>query len=100
MKLELVCKNNSQHSFILVDCQFYLFLGRIQASSTGERLKVLGYPFNKIHVSTMTRAIETAQLISESLPDVPVEQCALLEEGAPVPPDPPVGHWKPEVYVS
>lgn len=48
----------------------------------------------------MARAIETAQQISTSLPNVPVEQCALLEEGAPVPPDPPVGHWKPEVYVS
>ncbi|KAI5753569.1 hypothetical protein M8J77_001409 [Diaphorina citri] len=73
-------------------------LGRSQALATGKRLKVLDYPFNKIHVSTMSRAIETAQLISQSLPDVPVEQCALLEEGAPVPPDPPVGHWQPEVH--
>lgn len=73
-------------------------LGRTQANSTGERLNVLNLPFNKIYVSTMSRAIETASLISKNLPGVPVEQCALLEEGAPVPPDPPVGHWKPEVY--
>lgn len=47
----------------------------------------------------MTRAQETAQIIQACLPNVPVESCSLIEEGAPVPPEPAVGHWKPELYV-
>ena len=29
-----------------------------------------------------------------------VEKCDLLREGAPIPPEPPVGSWKPAQYVS
>lgn len=47
----------------------------------------------------MTRANETAQIILTSLPNVPVTDCCLLEEGAPIPPEPPVGSWKPEPHV-
>jgi hypothetical protein len=47
----------------------------------------------------MKRANETAQIILTSLPDIPVSDCCLLEEGAPIPPEPPVGSWKPEPYV-
>lgn len=31
---------------------------------------------------------------------VPTKDCNLIREGAPVPPEPPIGHWKPEVHVS
>ncbi|CAH0549607.1 unnamed protein product [Brassicogethes aeneus] len=30
--------------------------------------------------------------------DVPISHCDLLREGAPVPPEPPIGRWKPELH--
>lgn len=77
-------------------------LGREQAEMTGLRLNEIGklYKFNKLHHSTMIRAIETAEIIRTKLPkDIPVNVDPLLCEGAPIPPEPPVGHWKPEFYV-
>ncbi|KAG1682197.1 Serine/threonine-protein phosphatase PGAM5, mitochondrial [Nymphon striatum] len=71
-------------------------LGRAQAKLSGQRLKVLGFQFSKIIASTMTRAAESAQIISASLPDVPLESCEMLREGAPIPPEPPIGNWRPE----
>ncbi|XP_017774431.1 PREDICTED: serine/threonine-protein phosphatase Pgam5, mitochondrial-like isoform X2 [Nicrophorus vespilloides] len=73
-------------------------LGRMQALSTGERLKELGFPFTDMVKSTMSRAQETGTLISKALPSVPVENSDLLREGAPVPPEPPIGDWKPEPH--
>ena len=49
----------------------------------------------------MSRARETCDIIRKYLPDdLPVEQTDMLREGAPYPPEPGVGHWKPEKYVS
>ena len=48
----------------------------------------------------MPRALETADIIHKHLPDLPRESDALLCEGAPIPPEPPVGHWKPEKHVN
>lgn len=48
----------------------------------------------------MTRAQETADIIHKHLPDLPRESSDLLREGAPIPPEPPVGHWRPERHVS
>lgn len=73
-------------------------LGRKQAAWTAERLKQLKVPFTELVKSTMTRAQETGAIIQTSLSSVPVENCSLIEEGAPVPPEPPIGHWKPEYY--
>lgn len=67
---------------------------------TGERLKELGFPYTSIIRSTMTRATQTAKLIQKYLPDVPVKDCSMLEEGAPILPEPPHSTWKPEYYVS
>lgn len=75
-------------------------LGRKQAEWTGKRLKELNMPYTEIVKSTMARAQETADIITSSLPNVPTKSCKLLEEGAPIPPIPEVGHWKPENYVS
>lgn len=75
-------------------------LGRKQADFTGNRLKALNFDWTKMIRSTMTRAQETGKIISQSLPDVPVESCSLLEEGAPIPPEPPIGHWRPEKSAS
>jgi serine/threonine-protein phosphatase PGAM5 len=48
----------------------------------------------------MTRAQETGKIISESLENIKMKDEFLLEEGAPIPPEPPVGHWRPEASVS
>ncbi|XP_021925691.1 serine/threonine-protein phosphatase Pgam5, mitochondrial-like isoform X2 [Zootermopsis nevadensis] len=71
-------------------------LGRKQAKLTGLRLQELSMPYTRLVRSTMTRANETAQIILSSLPAIPVSDCCLLEEGSPIPPEPPIGSWKPE----
>lgn len=73
--------------------------GRKQAAISGERLKELDIEFDKIIRSTMTRAQETAKIISLSLPELKMLDDSMLEEGAPIPPEPPVGHWRPEISV-
>ncbi|XP_028914088.1 serine/threonine-protein phosphatase PGAM5, mitochondrial isoform X2 [Ornithorhynchus anatinus] len=71
-------------------------LGREQAELTGRRLATLGLKFDKIVHSSMTRAAETTDIISKYLPGVRKISTDLLREGAPIEPDPPVSHWKPE----
>jgi len=71
-------------------------LGREQARYAGERLKELGFDYNKIVISTMTRAKETGEIISEMFPDVPVEHTDLIREGFPAPPRPPLKGWEVE----
>ncbi|XP_026495749.1 serine/threonine-protein phosphatase Pgam5, mitochondrial isoform X1 [Vanessa tameamea] len=72
-------------------------LGRQQADLTGKRLADLDIKWDLLVRSTMTRAQETATIIAKHLPqDIEVKDCQLIEEGAPVPPEPPVGHWRPE----
>lgn len=67
---------------------------------TGKRLKELGHDYTHLTVSTMTRAKETASIIQGFLPSsVKVTHCSMLEEGAPIPPEPPVGDWRPEPHV-
>ena len=83
----------------LYSCLFY-FAGREQAEMTGKRLKELNYPYTVMVNSTMTRATETANILAEHLPKVPRKSCDLLREGAPYPPEPPLGSWRPEVSVS
>ncbi|XP_065170544.1 serine/threonine-protein phosphatase Pgam5, mitochondrial-like isoform X2 [Atheta coriaria] len=78
--------------------RFLTKLGVQQAESTGVRLKQLSLPYTDMVRSTMTRAQQTGELISNSLPDIPVRNCDLIREGAPVPPEPPVGHWRPEPH--
>ncbi|XP_030316157.1 serine/threonine-protein phosphatase PGAM5, mitochondrial isoform X1 [Calypte anna] len=71
-------------------------LGREQAELTGQRLASLGLKFDQIVYSSMTRATETTEIISKHLPGVKKISTDLLREGAPIEPDPPVSHWKPE----
>ncbi|XP_009316968.1 PREDICTED: serine/threonine-protein phosphatase PGAM5, mitochondrial [Pygoscelis adeliae] len=71
-------------------------LGREQAELTGQRLASLGIKFDQIIHSSMTRATETTEIISKHLPGVKKISTDLLREGAPIEPDPPVSHWKPE----
>ncbi|XP_063820777.1 serine/threonine-protein phosphatase PGAM5, mitochondrial isoform X2 [Pseudophryne corroboree] len=72
-------------------------LGREQAELTGQRLASLGLKYSQIVHSSMTRARETTDIISRYLPGVTKSSSDLLREGAPIRPDPPVCHWKPEV---
>ncbi|XP_078410638.1 serine/threonine-protein phosphatase PGAM5, mitochondrial isoform X2 [Cetorhinus maximus] len=71
-------------------------LGREQAELTGQRLASLGLNYDILIHSSMTRAKETAAIISKYLPDLEMMSCDLLREGAPIEPVPPVSHWKPE----
>lgn len=71
-------------------------LGREQAEYTGHRLAALGLKYDVLIHSSMTRATETANIISKYLPGVELVSCDLLREGAPIEPVPPVTHWKPE----
>ncbi|XP_075541005.1 serine/threonine-protein phosphatase PGAM5, mitochondrial-like isoform X1 [Dermacentor variabilis] len=86
-------KGESDKDFTLTE------LGRKQADLTGQRLKHLGVPFSRLVHSSMTRAIETAEIIHKHLEALPMESCELIREGAPVPPQPPFGTWKPEAKV-
>uniref|UniRef100_A0A6G1SMS7 Serine/threonine-protein phosphatase PGAM5, mitochondrial n=1 Tax=Aceria tosichella TaxID=561515 RepID=A0A6G1SMS7_9ACAR len=71
-------------------------LGWEQAEFTAKRLKELSIPYAKIIQSSMTRAKNTASVISKHLGDVPVETCDFLREGAPIKPVPESGNWRPE----
>ncbi|KAG8291855.1 hypothetical protein J6590_051761 [Homalodisca vitripennis] len=74
----------------------YIWSGREQALLTGKRLQEFAHKYKHLIVSTMTRAKETAALIQESLPNnLKVIHCPLLEEGAPIPPEPPVDFYNP-----
>ena len=77
-------------------------LGRQQADLTGQRLKelelVAGAKYTVLHQSTMTRSMETAAIIKNHLPHVPVKTDPLLCEGAPCWPDPPVHLWPNSYY--
>lgn len=76
--------------------RFLTPLGREQAELTGQRLAVLGLKYDLLIHSSMTRATETANIISKHLPGVDLVSCDLLREGAPIEPVPPVTHWKPD----
>ncbi|XP_012671399.1 serine/threonine-protein phosphatase PGAM5, mitochondrial isoform X2 [Clupea harengus] len=76
--------------------RFLTMLGREQAELTGQRLSVLGMKYDILVHSSMTRATETANIISKHLPGVDLLSCDLLREGAPIKPVPSVGHWKPD----
>ncbi|XP_054276833.1 serine/threonine-protein phosphatase Pgam5, mitochondrial-like isoform X2 [Macrosteles quadrilineatus] len=79
--------------------KFLTPIGKEQAAMTGKRLKELGHNYTHLTVSTMTRAKETASIIQGFLPSsVKVTHCSMLEEGAPIPPEPPVGDWRPEPH--
>lgn len=76
--------------------RFLTPLGREQAELTGQRLAALGLKYDLLIHSSMTRATETANIISKHIPGVDLVSCDLLREGAPIEPVPPVTHWKPD----
>lgn len=76
--------------------RFLTSLGRAQADLTGQRLKQLELPYAALISSTMTRALETAKLIHKHMPELTHITDDSLREGAPIPPEPPIGTWRPE----
>ena len=74
-------------------------LGRSQAEMTGLRLAELSLPYTHILHSDMTRAVQTAGIIAQQLPQVKVlPSDGILREGAPIKPEPKVDSWKPDTY--
>ena len=67
---------------------------------TGERLRQADIVYDEIVHSTMERAVQTAQIIHDSLPNVPLRADDMLVEGGPVPPVPTVTYWQlpPKVH--
>ncbi|XP_043211479.1 serine/threonine-protein phosphatase PGAM5, mitochondrial-like [Amphibalanus amphitrite] len=72
-------------------------LGRQQAALTGAQLRRLGLPYTAIIRSSMSRALETSDIIHRELAEAapPVSTSDLLREGAPIPPEPRLRHWQP-----
>jgi probable phosphoglycerate mutase len=60
-------------------------IGRQQSTLTGQRLQHV--PFSAIHHSTWQRAAQTAEIIADFLPDVPVYPSELLTECIPAVPE-------------
>ncbi|XP_068109305.1 serine/threonine-protein phosphatase PGAM5, mitochondrial-like [Hyperolius riggenbachi] len=73
-------------------------LGREQASLTGQRLAALGYKYDHIIYSTLTRAKETSEIIGRHLDGVQRTGSDLLQEGYPICPDPPESRWIPDLF--
>ena len=48
----------------------------------------------------MARAQETSMIIEKFLPKVETKNDSILVEGLPIPPEPPIGRWRPEFSVS
>ncbi|EZA54202.1 hypothetical protein DMN91_001386 [Ooceraea biroi] len=95
----LLVRHGQYHTDRKTDAEKVLTeLGRKQAEATGKRLAELHLPYSLIVRSTMTRALETSRIIEKSLIDVPVVDDPLLIEGAPIPPEPPIGHWRSEKH--
>lgn len=78
-------------------------LGRHQAKLTGQRLADLNFSINEVVISTMARAQETGNIILDHLPkskSIVIRHDSLIEEGAPIPPEPRSGHYRPEFSVD
>uniref|UniRef100_A0A914C1P6 Serine/threonine-protein phosphatase PGAM5, mitochondrial n=1 Tax=Acrobeloides nanus TaxID=290746 RepID=A0A914C1P6_9BILA len=95
----------TRHIFLIRHGQYQLdskekyltALGREQAILLGKSLAENGTKFDKCIYSTMNRATETAQLMMEQLPPLKSKSDSILEEGAPYPPEPRHGDWRPRL---
>lgn len=80
-------------------CQTLTSLGEEQAALVGKKLSSMGIRFNSIVSSSLTRAIQTANILLQNMEG---QQCKLevrdplLSEGSPCVPEPP--YSKPEIW--
>ena len=65
----------------------------------GKRLSETSIKFDQLIMSTMPRAMETANIVKDKLPPIQTKMDSLLEEGAPYPPVPQSTFWKPNKKV-
>ncbi|KAF7457710.1 phosphoglycerate mutase [Cryptosporidium felis] len=73
-------------------------IGREQAEETGNYLfKQYGNNVNAIYHSNLTRAKETAKIISKYFPGVKLVEDSNLAEGVPIAPSPPVNGFNPTI---
>lgn len=73
-----------------------LILGKEQAAFLGKRFALSNLKIDKVVMSTMNRATETAQImLNEMEKSIPSNSDSIIEEGAPYPPEPPHSTWKP-----
>ncbi|XP_070190455.1 serine/threonine-protein phosphatase PGAM5, mitochondrial-like [Littorina saxatilis] len=70
-------------------------LGQEQSEMTGQYLNDLDLAYTRMVASTMSRAVETAEIIQKHLPAVKLDRDDLLCEGRPVLPEP-VLYSKPD----
>ena len=77
-----------------------VLLGREQATVTAVRLTDLDLDYTALVFSTMSRAVETADIVHGYFPCLPVVRDDVLCEGAPIRPEPAGGSWRPELYVG
>ena len=64
----------------------------------GKRMAASNVKFDRVVMSTLNRATETALLMLQQMPEENVAQTqsdSIIEEGAPYPPEPEVRHWRP-----
>ncbi len=71
-------------------------LGRLQAEIVSKRLKELTPKFDKIYVSDVVRARETAEIVKQYFPDATLIEDPLLAEGYPAP----VSPGNPEIKIN
>jgi serine/threonine-protein phosphatase PGAM5 len=75
-------------------------LGLEQSQITGLRLAEMALPYTSITVSRMKRAVQTANLIQQYLPEVPLlPEDMILNEGSPIPAEP-RGSWHSEAQFN
>lgn len=75
-------------------------LGHQQAHLAGKRLdSIVPAIIDNVYYSTMTRATETANIIHPYLKFKRLQSCSLIEEGAPIRPEPPLSSYRPDDYV-
>lgn len=66
----------------------------------GKRVKASNLKLDRVIMSTMNRATETAQImLSEMDPSIKSSSDSIIEEGAPYPVEPPHAIWKPKQKV-
>ncbi|KAM4708974.1 serine/threonine-protein phosphatase PGAM5, mitochondrial-like [Discoglossus pictus] len=101
--LNVLLKKNkakaTRHIFLIRHCQYNMdghndsehvltALGRQQAELTGNRLAKLGYKYDHVVHSSLTRTTETTKIICSYLPGVKATSTDLLTEGSPIRPNP------------
>jgi len=85
-----------------VFCLCAVTAGREQAALTGEKLRQSNISYVELIHSTLDRAVETADIIHQYLPNTRLRGDEILIEGGPIPPQPTIPYWQlpPQVRLT